>query len=245
VVRLGLVTVGFLAVGIIGVLSAVSVSPAFFTVEYLQLTAERKEGRKLPGSAVLLAGIAGVGAIVPAFYLTSDLGGAGITGMTAVSAVYIHLFVVPIEELVKSSMAYLIGSGYRLSPIGYAVVGAFVGLGFSFGENAVYILSYGVLGGELVQTVLERSVVASFHVLLSTVAAYHIGKARQSMRATDAVKGLSVAVAVHVAYNLMASFSGTASLAQKAAVSVMFIALLWMSIRRVGQYSMRGFAGLW
>jgi len=240
---MSIVTLGALAVGIVSVLSMVSVSPAVFTIEYLRTTAKRETGKNLPGGAVVLASIAGFGAVVPTFYLTSDIGGAGLAGMTLTSAVYIHILAVPVEEIVKSSVAYFIGSGYRLSPIGYAVAGAFVGLGFSFGENAMYILSDGILGGGLVQTVLERSVVASFHVLLSTVAGYHIGMAKRRLRAIDAVKGISVAVSVHMAYNLTASVSGVASVAQKGTVLVMFIGLLWMSVQRVGEYSLKGFVG--
>ncbi len=126
----------------------------------------------------------------------------------------------PIEEGLKILAVSLhpATDGRLNRAIEYAVVGAFVGLGFAFVENAFYLDADVVLAGNteaIAETAVARASVGPLHVVLTAVAGYYTGKAVLSSagrghRILTAAKGLLAVAVLHGTYNTMVSQLSTA-----------------------------------
>jgi RsiW-degrading membrane proteinase PrsW (M82 family) len=122
-----------------------------------------------------------------------------------------YAFVGPIEEGLKALAVYLHpATDRRLNrAIEYAVVGAFVGLGFAFAENAFYLGTDVVLtqnADAIAETAVARASVGPLHVVLTALAGYYTGKAALSSAGygrsfLTAAKGLLAVAFLHGTYN--------------------------------------------
>lgn len=134
----------------------------------------------------------------------------------------------PVEEIAKLLAVRLYA--YRTprfnAVIDGAVYGAFAGLGFAVAENADYVL----FDPEVQSAALVRAFAAPGHVLYTALAGYYLGLARYNpaYRGPILVKGLSIVIAVHAAYNAAVSTVGLWALALDAIV----LAVLVRKLRR-------------
>ncbi|MDZ7689373.1 MAG: PrsW family glutamic-type intramembrane protease [Halobacteriales archaeon] len=164
----------------------------------------------------LVAGF-GLGALVTVFAGEMNVVAFGwFETVPAFGAVFFfYLFVGPFEEGMKMLAVYLHPSGVRFDrAVQYAVLGAFVGLGFAFVENLLYITSNAVFGWEtLADAAVGRSGISPLHVVLSAVAGYYIGRARRGdgYGVVTAVNGLVTVAFLHATYNTLVSSLETSS----------------------------------
>jgi RsiW-degrading membrane proteinase PrsW (M82 family) len=128
------------------------------------------------------------------------------------SPILFYAFVGTIEEVLKVLAVSLHpATDRRLNrAIEYAVVGAFVGLGFAFAENAFYLNADVVLARNadaIAETAVARASVGPLHVVLTAVAGYYFGKARlgdgYAYGVFTAGKGLLSVALLHATYNTM------------------------------------------
>jgi len=169
------------AVPYVGAAAAASLVPAFLVAVYVLVS---DPGERVP-TTVLSIGFF-FGAVVAVF--AGSLNGAALERFQAIPVYafpfFFFLFVGPVEEGLKVLAAHLHPGDTRVETVmGYAVLGAFVGLGFAFAENVFYVASNGTLGWEgLAGAALGRASVGPLHVVLTAIAGYYVGKARLSDR---------------------------------------------------------------
>ena len=141
------------------------------------------------------------------------------------TVLFFFLVVGPVEEGLKILAVYLLPvDAWLETALQYAVVGAFVGLGFAFVENLIYVTSNAVFGWETAAgAAFGRSSVAPLHVVLTAVAGYYVGKARLNMASSGTgrnivasavgyatvVKAVAAVALAHATYNTL--ISGLAS----------------------------------
>lgn len=223
-----------LIAAVLGVVSAIVLVPAVFVAEYIRL-AEEGNGVKLSKIAVWFT----IGALVtaPALRLSSQVGAVGsVAALTAASVAGFYLFVAPVEEALKISATYIVGSDTRRNPgpVGYAVIGAFVGLGFGYAENAVHLVTGGLLAGGLAEVIVSRTVVGPVHVLLSAVAGYYIGKAKKHGSITEGVRGFVLVTFLHGTYNsLVVWFNSYEGAGGRMVILAFFGVLAWVTVTKI------------
>ncbi len=185
------------------VLAAVAVSllPAALTAFYIR---ESHPDTRAPWVALAAVGVLGAVAVTPAYLLNES----ALPWFQAVPAagflLFLLLFVGPLEEALKAAALHLYPDGGRtVSAVDGAVLGAFAGLGFAFGENALYIVSHALVGPNGVAEVLiGRTAVSPLHVLWSATAGYYIYRARNTgYTVSSAVKALLAVGLLHGSYN--------------------------------------------
>lgn len=163
----------------------------------------------------------------PALYLLAAFSlGALVTGMAYVlntaalpwfqglpymaMALFFFLWVAPVEEGLKLLAVHLspLSSSYLETALDGMVLGAFAGLGFSAAENALYILTDGILGGGGIETLIGRAGVSPAHVVWTAIAGYYLGLAGQSPRHSGPIllKGLVTVVLLHGTYNTFVNY---------------------------------------
>lgn len=233
-----------LLAGFLAVASAVVLIPAVFVADYIRLTEPEAGGRITKLRTVAVCFVVGTFITAPALRLSGLVADAGYypdIALAAVTVVAFYVFVAPLEEALKMGVVYVVGAdARRVTPLSYAVLGGFVGLGFAYGENAVHLLAQGLLGpGNPLETALSRAPVGPLHVLLSTVGGYHVGRFHRSGSIAELLRGFVVVVVLHGTYNtLVVGFGATEAAAlESTAVVVFFVVLGWTALRRVEDVS--------
>ena len=208
-----MVIIGFLLVEepLLGVLSVVSVVPAFALVVLFWTSdpTEREPVTLLAATfvlAVLFASFAAVtnSVLLPGFELL------GLVGLP----LFYFLVVGPVEEFVKvlAIRIHAYRSDAFQTVVDGAVYGAVAGLGFAAIENLVYItfLSVPAAPAETVveyqyavATAVTRSFVGPGHVIFSAWAGFYLGLAKFNPTHTlpIVIKGLLIASFIHATYN--------------------------------------------
>lgn len=206
------------AAPVVGAVATMALVPAALVALYVWIS---DPGKRVSVS-VLAAGFL-LGAVVTIFAATLNGFASGRFDALPVYALplFFYVFVGPVEEGLKILALHLHpASDRRLNrAMEYAVVGAFVGLGFAFVENAFYVVSDVVLMGgsaAVTETVVTRASVGPLHVILTAVAGYYVGKARLSSagygaKVVTASKGLLAVALLHGTYNTMVTRLSTAS----------------------------------
>lgn len=129
----------------------------------------------------------------------------------------------PVEECAKLVAVRLYA--YRTpkfnAVIDGAVYGAVAGLGFAVAENAGYVL----FDPEVQLAALARAFAAPGHVLYTALTGYYLGLARYNpeYRGPILLKGLSIVILVHAAYNAAVSSVGLWALALDGIVLVVLV----------------------
>lgn len=211
--NISLTMVGLLFHPLIAVFAVLSVVPAAFLALYIW------DSDPLDHRAVLpLMAAFSLGAVATAFaYLLNNTAVDWFQGLGALSmAAFFFLWVAPVEEGLKLAAVYVSPvDRYLDTALDGAVFGAFVGLGFATAENALYILTDGLLGGGGFQTVVGRAGVAPAHVMWTAIAGYYLGLARQnpSHRGALLLKGLLTVALLHGGYNTVVSYMPAAAAA--------------------------------
>lgn len=129
----------------------------------------------------------------------------------------------PVEECAKLAAVRLYA--YRTpqfnAVIDGAVYGAFAGLGFAVAENAAYVL----FDPELQLAALVRAFAAPGHVLYTAFTGYYLGLARYNPEHAGPIllKGLSIVVVIHAAYNASVSAVGPWAFALDAILLVVLV----------------------
>jgi protease PrsW len=132
----------------------------------------------------------------------------------------------PVEECAKLAAVRLYA--YRTpqfnAVIDGAVYGAFAGLGFAVAENAAYVF----FDPELQFAAVVRAFAAPGHVLYTALSGYYLGLARYNpeYRGPILLKGLSIVILVHAAYNAAVSSIGLWALALDVIVLVVLVGKL-------------------
>lgn len=134
----------------------------------------------------------------------------------------------PIEEASKllAVRIYAYRTPQFNAVIDGAVYGAFAGLGFAVAENAGYV----VFDPEVQLAALVRAFAAPGHVLYTALTGYYLGLARYNPkhRGPILLKGLSIVIVIHAAYNAAVSTVGLWALGLDAIV----LATLVRKLRR-------------
>lgn len=129
----------------------------------------------------------------------------------------------PVEECAKLAAVRLYA--YRTpqfnAVIDGAVYGAFAGLGFAVAENAAYVL----FDPDVRLAALVRAFAAPGHVLYTALSGYYLGLARYNPEYAGPIllKGLSIVIVVHAAYNAAVSTVGSWAFALDAIVLVVLV----------------------
>lgn len=235
-----------LLAGLLAVASAVVLIPAVFVADYVRLTEPKNSGGMTRLRTAAVCFVVGGFVTAPALRLSGLVADAGYypdIALAAATVVAFYVFVAPLEEALKMWVVYVVGvDARRVTPLGYAVLGAFVGLGFAYGENAVHLLAQGLLGpGNPLETALSRAPVGPLHVLLSTVAGYHVGRFHRSGSIDELLRGFVVVVVLHGTYNTLVVSFGAAEVAviERTVMVVFFAVLGWAALRRIEDISVR------
>lgn len=153
----------------------------------------------------------------------------GLADATLLLGSLVAVFVAPPVEEVAKLLAVRIYA-YRTpqfnAVIDGAVYGAFAGLGFAVAENADYV----IFDPEVQLAALVRAFAAPGHVLYTALTGYYLGLARYNPkhRGPILLKGLSIVIVVHAAYNAAVSTVGLWALVLDAIV----LAVLVYKLRR-------------
>ncbi|WP_267640608.1 PrsW family intramembrane metalloprotease [Haloarchaeobius amylolyticus] len=215
VAQLGLVASALVYRPTLGLLTVLSVVPAFLLAGAIWYGNPTMREPIWPLSVTFLLSV-----LFASFAAT--LNGALQPVVTALPfvgmVVFFFLVVGPIEETVKWLSVRL--HAYRSDDfdavIDGAVYGAVAGLGFATIENALYIskglFESGTLamsGGfeQMLSAATQRAFVGPGHVLYSAIAGYYLGLAKFNPddRGPIVVKGLLLAAGIHATYNSLVS----------------------------------------
>ena len=196
----------------IGVLSILSIIPAFALAAYVwHSDVTPNEPLSLMAATFVLSVLfAGFAALVNGF-LQPNFAALGFIGMM----LFFFLVVGPIEETVKllAVRAYAYTDDRFQTVLDGAVYGAIAGLGFATIENGIYIgralaevngASLGLeligLGGDITAI---RAMAGPGHVVYSAFAGFYLGLAKfnPDNRGPIIVKGLIIAAVIHALYN--------------------------------------------
>lgn len=195
------------AVPTVALAAAAALVPALLVSLYVWASdpGERK-------SVSVLAAVFFLGAVVTVF--AGALNGAAVDRFEALPVyampLFFYLFVGPVEEGLKLIALRLYPADLKRfdRAVDYAVMGAFVGLGFAFVENAVYVAPEVVSASSATtETVVTRASVGPLHVMLTAIAGYYVGKARlgDGYGFVTAAEGLLAVALLHGTYNTMVS----------------------------------------
>ena len=209
--------------------SVVSLLPGFFVCMYLQY------GTDTESLALLICFV--LGALAVPIASTANAYSMGYIGKTAgfLAPALFYLVGGVLEEGAKSLTAYSFGERKDAGTVRYAVVCAFVGLGFVAGENALYAVQSALPSGGI-GFVVGRGMASPVHVALSGIAGAYIGKAESGGGGMD-IRTVSAGVlfvsVLHASYNavvLELSPGGVllsdSSTVHKLLVSTAFLAIL-------------------
>lgn len=221
------------------VLAAVAVSlvPAALTAAYVR---ESHPDDDTPFAAATAVAVLGAAAVAPAYLLNENALPFFEALPAAGFVVFLAVFVGPVEESLKMAALHLLpGDGW--SPMDGAVLGAFTGLGFAFGENTLYLVSHGLLGPSgLLEVFVGRMAVAPLHVLWSAAAGYYLFRAVSSDGTGLRVLKTVVAVGLlHGGYNAgvstvpAAAGSGLGAQAGFLVFAVVAYGATWFAVERV------------
>ena len=124
-------------------------------------------------------------------------------------ALYSYIFVSLIEEICKLIMIY--GFSYNNKEFDQAydiiVYSIFVGLGFAFFENIIYII-----GNPNIKTVLLRGITAvPAHVCFQTMMGYYLSLSKTKHKGTNILLSLLIPVFLHGTYDFLI-FTGSTNL---------------------------------
>jgi hypothetical protein len=238
----------FFAVVPIAGLAAAATVPASLIAAFIWTT---KSGRAMATKLTHIVAYLCVGAliIVPAAYVTRSLSGGFAevsVSFTLASVLGFYFLVAPAEEILKTTAAYVVGRDVGLeTPVGYAVAGCFVGLGFGYAETLVHLITRFTFGSRtLLGVVVGRGPTNVMHALVSTVAGYSVGVARLRVGGLrGVVSGIVGAVLIHATYNTLvvafatpAGFEGVWAKAVGAtALTVLFAVLGLMTVVRIDE----------
>lgn len=129
----------------------------------------------------------------------------------------------PVEECAKLAAVrlYAYRSPQFNAVIDGAVYGAVAGLGFAVAENAGYVL----FDPEVQLAAMVRAFAAPGHVLYTALTGYYLGLARYNPehRVPILLKGLSIVIVIHAAYNATVSVVGLWALALDGIVLVVLV----------------------
>lgn len=169
--------------------------------------AERR--RREPWGSVLAAFLwGGVGAIGIAFGLNTYLGESGLFPQAVFGLPYLAVIVAPfVEETAKALGIAFIPDKDPERHDGY-VYGAAAGLGFAFTENLYYAGVVYVMGGQeaaLYTAVFRAIATVSLHGAASALVGYGLWRLRFGHNPFPLLVYLPIAVALHAAYNALAS----------------------------------------
>ncbi len=209
--KLSLTMVALLIHPLIAGFALLSVVPALFLALYIWDSDPLSHKNALPLLAAFF-----LGAVATGFaYLLNTLAVDWFHGFGSLSmAAFFFLWVAPVEEGLKVAAVYVSPVNRRLeTALDGAVFGAFVGLGFATAENALYILTDGLLGDGGFQTLIGRAGVAPAHVIWTAIAGYYVGLARENPRYRGALllKGMLTVILLHGGYNTVVSYMPAAA----------------------------------
>ncbi len=198
---------------VVGAFTALSVVPALLVAFYVWESNPLKRANAIALSVTFVVGLVTVGFAYVVNNMAFDhFAALPVLGLT----LFFLLVVAPVEEGLKMLAVYVYPAAgdYLDTAIDGAVFGAFAGLGFATGENALYIVTGGFLGpGGLLETVVGRAGVAPAHVLWAAISGYYIGLANLNREYAGPIvfKGFVIVVVFHAAYNIMVSHLPAAS----------------------------------
>ncbi len=192
---------------IIGAFALASVVPAAFVAIYLWYS---DPVQKRPALVLIVAFALGHVAVGFA-YIANTAAQPWFQALPYLSMVlFFMLFVAPVEEALKIATVYLhpLRDTLLRTPMDGMVFGAFTGLGFATAENALYVVTDGILGAGGFETVIGRAGVAPAHVMWTAVAGYYLGLAFTNRRyvAPILLKGFVVVALLHGIYNVSISY---------------------------------------
>lgn len=232
----------------IGILTVLSVLPAFGLVAYIWYTDVTLREPVLKLGVTFLLGI--VFASIAAL-LNSSLFPVFSVLPTVGLLLFFYLVVGPVEEAVKmlAVRVYAYNNGFDAVVDG-VVYGAAAGLGFATIENLLYITNAFVATAQMtsieqLQAIVaassQRAFVGPGHVIFSCFAGYYLGLARYNPENAGpiAVKGLLIASFIHATYNTVVTYAPTQLLGR---YSILWIIIAYDGIfgyllyRKVKQY---------
>lgn len=196
------------------VLTISFLAPLFFLVRLRNAERRRRE----PWRAVLGAFLWGAAGAAPlAFLLNTFLGASGKFPATVAGLPYLAIVLAPlVEETLKALGIAFIHDKDPERHDGY-IYGAAAGLGFAFTENLYYAGVVYVLGGveAAIATAIFRAIATvSLHAATSALVGYALWRLKYGSNPFPMLLYLPVAVALHAAYNALASLAlGGAALA--------------------------------
>lgn len=204
----------------IGVLTLLSVIPAFGLAAYVYYTdTTRAEPITVLVATFLLGILMANFAAVGNTLLQPIFEPLGMLGMVA----FFFIVVGPVEETVKllAVRLYAYNTSSFSSVIDGAVYGAMAGLGFATVENSLFIArqvgDLGMTSGflELIGTgggiTAVRGLAGPGHVIYSAIAGYYLGLAKFNPDNSGPiiVKGLFIAAVIHATYNSTVGFGSS------------------------------------
>lgn len=193
---------------IIGAFTFVSLIPALFVAVYVWDSNPADETFSVAVFFTYLLGVLFVGL---AYVLNTAAQGHFAAAPVLGTALFFFLFVAPVEEALKLAAVYLSAYDTRLfrGAIDGAAYGAFAALGFVTAENALYLVTGGVLGETpFLETLIGRAGLGPAHVIWSAVAGYYLGLAKTTPEYTGPVvlKGFLIASVLHASYNTFVTY---------------------------------------
>lgn len=233
-----LAALGLILHPLVGVFTLASVVPAGFVAIYLW---ESEPMQKRPAVVLLMAFFAGH-VVVAVAYFMNTYALDRFEMLPWLSLVFFFmLFVGPVEEGLKLAAVYLnpFRARFLRTPMDGMVFGAFTGLGFATAENALYVVTEGILGGGGVETLIGRAGIAPAHVMWTSISGYYLGLAFTNKRYVVPIvlKGLVAVALLHGVYNVSVSYLPAGAILLRRddivvqAVNVLFLAafygLLW------------------
>jgi RsiW-degrading membrane proteinase PrsW (M82 family) len=219
-----------------------SLLPAFFVSVYVRVS----DPDKAISAGVLTAGFC-LGAMVAV--IAGTLNGFALERFRVLPflslPLFFFLFVGPIEEGLKLLAVRLHPGAHLETATKYAVLGAFVGLGFAFSENLFYVVNNVVFGWEDVAgAAVGRAAVSPLHVMMTTVAGYYVGRSGLGAGSglSPVVKGLVVVSVLHATYNTAVTVFEDAGWAGGHAVGGIFLVCFFVAVVYAIEEILRGSA---
>ncbi|MFP4633194.1 MAG: PrsW family intramembrane metalloprotease [Halobacteriales archaeon] len=184
------------------VLTLPTLVPAAIVTVYIRVSNPRRGWNpRYEATTVALGALAaGVAYTVNNLTIEGAIGTPVLGGMT----LFFVVVVAPVEESLKLLAVRLNAYASRglTTPLDGMYYGALSALGFVTMENALYMLTGGILGSlGVIETAASRANVGILHVFWTSIAAYYLARGRRHRGIVDVSLGLGIAVALHAGYN--------------------------------------------